>query len=513
VEQTNIWWTAAAVPGVAHGFDGEALLDFAPYPYAYWSTPAGDICVGLGTVAMVKGSGVNRLAAVRNAAAQYKLRSVDAEARLGSLVAAAGDAAAAAASDLAAIGPVWMGGFGFTGAEPEAGGPWAAFPPAFFFLPSILYRRIEGNWHVVVTSKSESPVLPDALRAAKDHLIVVAGRKASAGNLRSNRQWTGQALDSSDAAAGSELERGYDGVPPIGCFLADIEPAPETLAAAAVGALKGADGAAENRRGLSGGPPTIGKVVVAVRARLAGAEQIPAVELLARMRAAEPDAFGFLMSLAPASAMVGVSPERLVAVSRDTVRSVALAGSAPRDADPAAAAAAGAAILESDKDLREHRVVVDAIAHALANHTGVVPGSVEHAAQPRLRQLGRIQHLETPITARLQSSQHVLHVAASLHPTPALGGEPRAAALELLQALEVHERGWYGGGVGWFDAQGEGELAVVLRSVLLANQAAFAYAGAGIVEGSQPAAEAREIRMKLESIVRSVGASVQASVD
>ena len=128
-----------------------------------------------------------------------------------------------------------------------------------------------------------------------------------------------------------------------------------------------------------------------------------------------------------------------------------------------------------------------------------VPGA------PRLLRLGNVQHLWTPVTARARAGQSVLDLVTRLHPTPAVCGAPRAAALRLIRELEGLDRGWYAGPVGWVDARGEGEFVVGLRSALLRGGEATLYAGCGIVGESDPEEEYRESELKLRPVLSALG--------
>ena len=94
-----------------------------------------------------------------------------------------------------------------------------------------------------------------------------------------------------------------------------------------------------------------------------------------------------------------------------------------------------------------------------------------------------------------------MELAGLLHPTPAVGGEPREAALTAIAELEDMDRGWYAGPVGWMDASEDGELCVALRSALVRDRPAHLYAGAGIVADSDPAAELAETELKLDALL------------
>jgi salicylate biosynthesis isochorismate synthase/menaquinone-specific isochorismate synthase len=107
----------------------------------------------------------------------------------------------------------------------------------------------------------------------------------------------------------------------------------------------------------------------------------------------------------------------------------------------------------------------------------------------------------TPITGTLRSPHHVLDLVDRLHPSPAVAGHPRAAALRLLPQREALSRGWYAGPIGWMDARHDGEFAVAIRSALVRDAEASLFAGAGIVAGSDPDAELGETRLKLQPLL------------
>lgn len=232
------------------------------------------------------------------------------------------------------------------------------------------------------------------------------------------------------------------------------------------------------------------KVVLSRRLELTREQLFSAREFLAR--AEEPDSARFVFERGE-YAFVGQTPERLVRLHKGYATSDALAGTAPASADPAT-------LLTSDKDLREHALVVDRLRATLANY-----GETFAASRPRIRAFRTVQHLATSVMCRLARPVHVLELASVLHPTPALGGEPREEALALLRRLEGNARGWYGGLVGWFDSEGQGELWVAIRSALLREQRAWVFAGAGIVEGSSPADELSETANKAASILHALG--------
>jgi len=194
---------------------------------------------------------------------------------------------------------------------------------------------------------------------------------------------------------------------------------------------------------------------------------------------------------------LGATPELLVRRDGERASTVALAGSTRRSADPSVDDHLGEALLRSDKDREEQAIVARRIAQALRPHAVWVTA----APEPVVVRIANIQHLATPIRAQLSRPLGAMALAAVLHPTPAVGGEPFAAAERLIPELEGIDRGWYAGPVGWTDANGDGELCVALRCALLRGAVAHCYAGVGVVRDSVPAAELAETEVKLQALL------------
>jgi salicylate biosynthesis isochorismate synthase/menaquinone-specific isochorismate synthase len=194
---------------------------------------------------------------------------------------------------------------------------------------------------------------------------------------------------------------------------------------------------------------------------------------------------------------IAASPELLVRREGLRASTVALAGSIRRSADPAVDDHLGEQLLHSDKDREENAIVARRIARTLRPHAVWVTA----AAEPTVVRVANIQHLARPIRAQLTAPIDAVELAGLLHPTPAVGGEPREIAEALIPALEGLDRGWYAGTIGWADASGDGEFCVALRCALLRGRTASCYAGGGIVRDSDPAAELAETEVKLEALL------------
>ncbi len=201
--------------------------------------------------------------------------------------------------------------------------------------------------------------------------------------------------------------------------------------------------------------------------------------------------------------LVGASPELLVAVDGDEVRSHPLAGTAPRTGDPATDERVAAQLIASTKDQVEHRVVIDMI------HDTLLPwcSYLDWEPEPSIMTVANVQHLATAMEGRLSDPRpNVLTLVRALSPTPALGGFPRDEALRLIAEHEGFERGRYGGAVGWVDANGDGRWAVTIRCAEFSSdrRSARLVAGGGIVAASEPSAELAETQAKLQAMLSAI---------
>ena len=237
------------------------------------------------------------------------------------------------------------------------------------------------------------------------------------------------------------------------------------------------------------------KVVLARDLYARTAEPIDARVVAARLAERFPDCYTYACD-----GLVGATPELLIRRYGRRLRSLVLAGSAPRGADAAEDDALGAKLLGSAKDVVEHRYAAESARASLAP----LCASLTCDDRPFLLKLANIQHLATRIDGELSDDRSALEVAAALHPTAAVGGTPTDVAVRAIRELEGMDRGRYAGPVGWVDGRGNGEWGIALRCAQLADgpdgPGARLFAGCGIVAGSDPAAELAEAQMKFRSV-------------
>jgi len=355
----------------------------------------------------------------------------------------------------AGAGPVWATGLAFAadgGSEPI----WSSLPPALAFLPEISIARSDGRAFLTACVRSESGADPEHA------LERISGRL---GSLRP------APLTPPDPhpSAGVSISGRY---PPERY---------EQIVAAAVERIR---------------ESSVQKVVLARELTVEARAALDPAAMLGALRDLFPSCFCFCFGT-PEAAFIGASPELLVRRSGAVAATVALAGTTSRSADPAVDDHLGEAMLRSPKVRDEHGIVVRRIERTLRPRAVWVHGEGE----PFVVKVGNLQHLATPIRAQLAEAHSAIELAADLHPTPAIGGEPRAPALELIAELEGIDRGWYTGPIGWMDAAEDGEFCVGLRSALLRDREAHLFAGCGIVADSDPTAELQESELKFEALL------------
>ncbi len=233
------------------------------------------------------------------------------------------------------------------------------------------------------------------------------------------------------------------------------------------------------------------KIVAARSREVAVSPEPDVVAMLRRLELESSTAARFAFRLG-GDVFLGATPERLIGRTADEVRTEALAGSVSAESPEREER-----LLKSLKEEVEHDFVVRAIVEALEP----LCDRLEYPREPRVQRLRHVLHLQTPFVGRLRSPVHVLELVERMHPTPAVGGWPRSEALAWIDREEPGSRGWYAAPVGWFDDRGDGEFGVALRSALIHNGRAHLFAGAGIVAGSDAAAEYEETEVKLRTML------------
>lgn len=354
------------------------------------------------------------------------------------------------------VGPHMMGGFRFD-VHGERSRHWSSFADASMIVPSIMMIGSMESCHIAIQVMVTADI--DA-----DRLAQVSMQRAE--SLRAASTLPAR----SAAAATFHQDQSTD------------RPQWQNKVAQAITVIERGD---------------FQKVVLAREVIEASRNQAAPATVLKNLREMDMRAHVFAFRRG-AACFLGATPERLVQVNQGRLRTQALAGSARRSPDPAVDWRVGQELLASVKDLHEHALVVDAVTSCLRPMTT----DLVVAPSPELQRQSAVQHLSTPIQAALADKVGILEVVAALHPTPAVSGHPRQASLSYIRRHEGFDRGWYAGPVGWVDGNGNGDFLVALRSALLDGNERFVFAGAGIVQGSDPVAEYEETSLKMSTMRR-----------
>ncbi len=235
------------------------------------------------------------------------------------------------------------------------------------------------------------------------------------------------------------------------------------------------------------------KVVLARALDVAAEKELDPRAVASRLAARFPACFTYICD-----GLVGASPELLVRRTGRHAESVVLAGTVRRGLTLEEDAELEASLLASTKDAAEHRWAVTSVQQVF----GSVASEVVVDPRPTLLRLANVTHLATRVAAWLAADPpSALSLAATLHPSAAVGGSPREAALAAIKRLEAAPRGRYAAPVGWVDASGDGEFAIALRCAQIDGSAARLWAGAGIVAESDPDAEVAETSAKFDAVL------------
>ena len=418
----------------------------------YWERPAEKrALVGVGSTKTIETSGT---AYVAGAAAAWR------ELQAHSLV-----HIAPGTVPLHTSGPVLVGGFTFDVLNVQTA-LWEDFPAGLLILPALLFHCDEESAALTMNSLLPYPCHSDDT----EQLI---------GKIEDTLQRL-HTIMSSAVAPKPAVDAGE-------LVVQDLLPSADWQQQVADAVQKIRQGAFE-------------KVVLARAVSIGQAQPFDIELTLQRLRQSYPGAHVFAVQRGKRY-FVGATPERLVCGAEGQIKTIALAGSAPRGATEEDDERLGMELLNSPKNQGEHHVVVTTIRNVLAR----LCSRVWVADAPHLLKLKNIQHLETPIMGDLLPGHSILEAIEDLHPTPAVGGYPRQPALAAIRAMEHLDRGWYASPIGWIGRSGNGEFAVALRSALVDGSNATLFAGCGIVADSDPEGEYQESCLKLQVMLRGLG--------
>ncbi|MEO0813059.1 MAG: isochorismate synthase, partial [Myxococcota bacterium] len=357
--------------------------------------------------------------------------------------------------------PLALGGFSFQDGAAAPEDPWSGWPTHELMIPELLLVRWAGTPTMAVVTAVVNP--EDEVDLVAQNLV--DARRMLLEPVLATESQTDSVAPQHVAERGEGQEH----------WCARIEAAKRAF-----------------------GTSALDKVVLARRSHFVaplGSCFDPAVTL-ERLRRSHPDAFVFAITHGEGKWFLGATPELLARVSSGRFDGHALAGTIASSENEDEADQLAEELRTSVKNQYEHDVVIRDIERALSVHCE----RVEVAKEPTVRRLTELQHLETAVRGRVREREALLEIVGDLHPTPAVGGHPRAEAARYLAEHEALHRGWYASPIGWIGARGEGAFAVALRCAILTEHEAVAFVGAGIVADSVPEDEWQETELKLRTV-------------
>ncbi|MGX7031550.1 isochorismate synthase [Vagococcus zengguangii] len=358
-----------------------------------------------------------------------------------------------------ATGCLLVGGFSFDQADCQPADTWGELAQGYFFIPTFIITNHEEQTYLTINIKHDDHTsLADAWQqriASFEHLVA-------------------QVLTDSPVVTQVETE--------------------EVATQAWVSLVEETVNEIKTQ-------PALTKVVLARETAVEQDQVFEPAQIVARLKQQQAATYFFSLSSGEHT-FIGATPERLLKATAKQLVTASIAGSTPRGTTELEDQQLGEALLNDQKNRKEHLIVVQRIIKDLENITQ----TEIHAHEPVLLKNRDIQHLHLPIIAQRSEATRFLDVVEQLHPTPALGGEPKALALEWLRKNEPLNRGLYGAPIGWYQpTTDQGEFAVGIRSGVFHGETGRLFAGCGIVADSQAELERIETKVKFRPMLRGIG--------
>jgi len=220
------------------------------------------------------------------------------------------------------------------------------------------------------------------------------------------------------------------------------------------------------------------------------------------LRVVNPSPFMFYLSLGPELRLVGSSPEIMVRVEGDKVTIRPLAGTRKRGKNEDEDRRLADELINDPKERAEHIMLVD----LGRNDVGRIAryGSVELSDVMQVERYSHVMHICSNVSGRLAPGQSAFDALRSCLPAGTLSGAPKVRAMQIIDELEPHRRGPYGGAVGYIDFSGNMDTCIALRTMVIQDQTVYVQAGAGIVADSVPASEREETENKAMGLLRAL---------
>ncbi len=225
---------------------------------------------------------------------------------------------------------------------------------------------------------------------------------------------------------------------------------------------------------------------------------LPPFALYRALRRTNPSPYMFFFEFGDFQ-VIGASPEILVNLTGETVTIRPIAGTRPRGENPQEDMRLEKELLADPKECAEHLMLID----LGRNDVGRVsqPKTVKPTEQFIVERYSHVMHIVSNVIGKLARDKSAIDALLSGLPAGTLSGAPKVRAMQIIDELEPEKRGVYGGGVGYFSANGDMDICIALRTAILANKKLYIQAGAGIVYDSDPESEYQECEHKSRALL------------
>lgn len=229
------------------------------------------------------------------------------------------------------------------------------------------------------------------------------------------------------------------------------------------------------------------------------------IDLYRRLRAINPSPYLFYFNFED-YCVAGSSPEMLVEVKGDTVKTCPIAGTRKRGKTPKEDIEIANGLLDDPKEKAEHTMLVDLARNDMGRIAKI--GSVKIKEFMQVHYYSHVMHLVTLVEGTKRKAVDSFDVLSTFLPAGTLSGAPKIRAMEIIEELEEEKRGLYGGAVGYFDFNGNMDTCIAIRTMIIKNGNVYMQAGAGIVADSVPEMEYEESHNKVRALVKTIGGEV-----
>ncbi len=242
---------------------------------------------------------------------------------------------------------------------------------------------------------------------------------------------------------------------------------------------------------------------VVLSQRLSGKSQhVNTFNLYRKLRQVNPSPYLYYFNMGD-YAIVGSSPEMLVSIKKDCIRTCPIAGTRKLGATDEENTALAKALLEDEKERAEHMMLVDLGRNDMGRIAEI--DSVKIEALMEVHHYSHVMHLVSLVSGKRREGMSMFEVLMSFLPAGTLSGAPKIRAMEIIDELENKRRGIYGGAIGYFGFNGNMDMCIAIRTMVIKDDIIHIQAGAGIVADSDPKKEYEETLNKAKALVAAIG--------